>query len=82
MKKCMFDGVQHLLLMYQIEVKQGVTLSPMFFNHYMDQTEHAFDCVGVWGDIGGHLITHLCYTDDLEFNKFVFCWNAIFIGHL
>ena len=37
----------------------------MFFNVYMDQLSIRLYRSGVGGDIEGHLINHLCYTDDL-----------------
>ena len=46
-------------------VKQGGILSPMLFNVYMDQLNIRLNRSGIGRDIGGHLINHLCYTDDL-----------------
>ena len=46
-------------------VKQGGILSPMLFNVYMDQLSIRLNRSGIERDIGGHLINHLCYTDDL-----------------
>ena len=46
-------------------VKQGGILSPMHFNVYMDQLSIRLNGSGVGRDIGGHLINHLCYADDL-----------------
>ena len=46
-------------------VKQGGILSPMLFNVYMDQLSIRLNRSGIGGDIGGHLINHLCYADDL-----------------
>ena len=45
--------------------KQGGILSPMLFNVYMDQLSIRLNRSGIGGDIGGHLINHLCYADDL-----------------
>ena len=46
-------------------VKQGGILSPMLFNVYIDQLSIRLNRSGNGGDIGGHLINHLCYADDL-----------------
>ena len=46
-------------------VKQGGILSPMLFNVYMDQLSIRLNRSGIGGNIGGHLINHLCYADDL-----------------
>ena len=37
----------------------------MLFNVYMDQLSIRLNRSGIGGDIGGHLINHLCYADDL-----------------
>ena len=42
-------------------VKQGGLLSPMLFNVYMDDLSIKLNL----SDIGGPLINHLCYADDL-----------------
>ena len=70
-------------------VKPGGILSPMLFNVYMDQMSIRLNGSGIGGDIGGHLINHLGYADDLclislssgSFQQ-NFCSNAISIGHL
>ena len=46
-------------------VKQGGILSPMLFNVYIDQLSIRLNRSGIGGGIGGHLINHLCYADDL-----------------
>ena len=46
-------------------VKQGGILLPMLFNVYMDDLSIKLNQSGIGGDIGGHLINHLCYADDL-----------------
>ena len=46
-------------------VKQGGILLPMLFNVYMDDLSNKLDQSGIGGIIGGHLINHLCYADDL-----------------
>ena len=46
-------------------VKQGGILSPMLFNVYMDQLSIKLNRSGIVGNIGSHLINHLCYADDL-----------------
>ena len=45
--------------------KQDGILSPMLFNVYMDQLSIRLNRSGIGGNIGGHLISHLCYADDL-----------------
>ena len=37
----------------------------MLFNVYMDDLSIELNQSGIGGDIGGHLINHLCYADDL-----------------
>ena len=46
-------------------VKQGGILSPMLFNVYMDKLSIRMNRTGIGGNMGGHLINHLCYADDL-----------------
>ena len=46
-------------------VKQGSILSSMLFNVYMDDLSIKLNQSGIGGYIGGHLINHLCYADDL-----------------
>ena len=46
-------------------VKQGGILSPMLFNVYMDQLSIKLNRSDIGGNIGGHLINHVCYADDL-----------------
>ena len=40
-------------------VKQGVILSLVLFNVYMDQISIKLNRSGIGGDIGGHLINYL-----------------------
>ena len=44
-------------------VKQGSRLSPMEFFVYMDEQSIKLNQSSIGGDIGGHLITCLCYSD-------------------
>ena len=46
-------------------VKQGGILSPMLFNMYMDDLSIKLNQSSIGGVIGGHLINHLYYVDDL-----------------
>ena len=46
-------------------VQQGGILLPMLFNVYMEDLSIKLNQSGLCGDIGGHLIKHLCYGDDL-----------------
>ena len=46
-------------------VKKDGILSLMLFNVYMDQLSTRLNGLGIGADIGGHLINHLCYADDL-----------------
>ena len=58
-------------------VKQGGILSPMLFNVYMDDLSIKLTQSGIGGVIGGHLINHLCYADDLcLISLSSFCWYA------
>ena len=46
-------------------VKQGVIISPMLYNLYMDDLSLMLNCSGIGGYIGTSFINHLCYADDL-----------------
>ena len=46
-------------------VKQGGILSPILVNVYKDQLSIKLNRSGIGGNIGGHLINHLCYADEL-----------------
>ena len=46
-------------------VKQGGILSPMLFNVYMDDLSIKLNQSGIGGDIGGDIINHLCYANNL-----------------
>ena len=46
-------------------VKQSGISSPMLFNVYMDYLSIKLNQSGIGGVIGGHLINHLCYADNL-----------------
>ena len=46
-------------------VKQGGILSLMLFNVYIDDLSIKLNQSSIGIDIGGHLINHLCYADDL-----------------
>ena len=46
-------------------VKQGGIFSPMLFNVCMDDLSIKLNQSGIGGVIGGYLINHLCYADDL-----------------
>ena len=45
--------------------KQGGILSPILFNVYIDQLSVKLNASNIGGDIGGVLINHLCYADDI-----------------
>ena len=46
-------------------VKQGGILSPVLFNIYMDKLSIALNNTAIGGKIGGQLLNHLCYADDM-----------------
>ena len=46
-------------------VKQGGRLSPILFNVYMEQLSVKLNSSNIGGDIGGVLVNHLCYADDI-----------------
>ena len=46
-------------------VKQGGILSPALFNVYMDKLSIALNDTAIGGHIGGQLLNHLCYADDM-----------------
>ena len=46
-------------------VKQGGILSPALFNVYMNNLSVSLNHSGIGGSLGGNLINHLCYADDL-----------------
>ena len=46
-------------------VKQGGILSPTLFNVYMNNLSVSLNHSSIGGSLGGNLINHLCYADDL-----------------
>ena len=46
-------------------VKQGGILSPALFNIYMDGLSTSLNSSNIGGHIGGNLLNHLCYADDM-----------------
>ena len=46
-------------------VKQGGILSPILFNVYMDHLSVKLYACTIGGNIGGVLVNHLCYADDI-----------------
>ena len=46
-------------------VKQGGNLSPVLFNIYMDKLSMTLNNTAIGGQIGGQLLNHLCYADDM-----------------
>ena len=46
-------------------VKQGGILSPTLFNVYMDSLSTSLNSTNIGEHIGGQLLNHLCYADDL-----------------
>ena len=46
-------------------VKQGGILSPVLFNIYIDKLSIALNDTAIGGKIGGQLLNHLCYSDDM-----------------
>ena len=46
-------------------VKQGGILSPVLFNIYMDKLSMTLNNTAIGGQIGGQLLNHLCYADDM-----------------
>ena len=46
-------------------VKQGGILSSILFNVYMDQLSVKLNASNIGKDIGGVLVNHLCYADDI-----------------
>ena len=46
-------------------VKQGGVLSPVLFNIYMDKLSIALNDTAIAGKIGGQLLNHLCYAEDM-----------------
>ena len=46
-------------------VKQGGILSPALFNIYMDGLSTSLNFSNIGGHIGGNLLNHLCYADDM-----------------
>ena len=63
---CLLDGGIHSPPNLQsLGVKQGGILSPVLFNVYMDDLSIALNESKIGGTLGGTLINHLCYADDL-----------------
>ena len=46
-------------------VKQGGILSPALFNVYINNLSVSLNHSGIGGYLGGNLINHLCYGDEL-----------------
>ena len=46
-------------------VKQGGIISPVLFNVYMDDLSCALNRSNIGGRIGGEIVNHLSYADDL-----------------
>ena len=46
-------------------VKQDGIISPILFNVYMDQLSEKLNASNIGGNIGGKLVNHLCYADDI-----------------
>ena len=46
-------------------VKQGGIISPILLNLYMDQLSEKLNASNIGGDIGGKLVNHLCYADNI-----------------
>ena len=46
-------------------VKHGSILSPILFNIYMDTLSMALNNTAIGGHIGGQLLNHLCYANDM-----------------
>ena len=46
-------------------VKQGGIISPVLFNVYMDDPRCALNRSNIGGRIGGEIVNHLSYADDL-----------------
>ena len=46
-------------------VKQEGILSPVLFNIYMDKLSMTLNNTVIGGQIGGQLLNHLCYADDM-----------------
>ena len=46
-------------------VKPGGILSPVLFNIYMDKLSMTLNNTAIGGQIGGQLLNHLCYADDM-----------------
>ena len=44
---------------------QGGILSPVLFNIYMDKLSMTLNTTAIGGQIGGQLLNHLCYADDM-----------------
>ncbi len=66
-------------------VKQGGLLSPRLFNVYMDDLSKELSSSRIGGNVGGNLINHLCYADDLTLNlniNFIFSRYGKTTGYL
>ena len=58
---CVMEDVKHRSISTQ---KCGI-LSPILFNVYIDQLSIKLNASTIGGDIGGVLINHWCYADDI-----------------
>ena len=63
-------------------IKQGGILWPMQFNVYMDDLSIKLIQSSIGGNIGGHLINHLCCSDDkLSDQKFIIIYINVYFRH-
>ena len=54
-----------LIVLVSNGVKQDGIISPILFNVYMDQLSEKLNASNIGRDIGGKLVNHLCYADDI-----------------
>ena len=63
-KGCMGKYLFHISYVSH-SVKQSGIISPVLFNAYMDDLSCVLNCSKIGGRIGGEIVNHLSYADDL-----------------
>ena len=66
-KGCIYDGETFFSTSFCVSngVKQGGVISLVLFNVYMDDLSCVLNCSNIGGRIGGEIVNHLSYADDL-----------------
>ena len=81
---CALDGETRFSSLFSVSngVKQGGILSPALFIIYMDGLSTSLNSSNIGGLIGGNILNHLCYADDMCLISLFFSWNAVLVKYL